>query len=150
MQIVQIIGSPCVGKSSFIRALKEKVADWSYYDIAAHTQETDTFLSVENNILKSIVNENVDAVIESACGFNDLKGKVIRLKVDHEIWLSRIKERHPNVENIDDLLDYYSMLETQAVKADETFDISDEAKVDLIVSYIANKYLSITSKTEFN
>lgn len=150
MQILQIIGKPGVGKSTLIRYIKRENPLWDYFDIAAHNEESDTFLSAENTILKAIIRNGNDCIIESACGFNELTSKVIRCTLEHNKWVDRLKVRHPKVKDLDELLDYYSMLESQSLVPDEVLDLSETYAAEAAARYIIARYMTVEETYLFN
>lgn len=122
--IIQVFGTPCTGKTSFIKDWILHNPTYSYYDVAMHRDVGADFLNAENIILKKIINEKRKyIIIESATGFHDIKSFNIKLSCDLDLLeKNHIKRRIPFT---NEQLDYYSLLHTIEIVPDLTINITE-------------------------
>lgn len=114
MIVVQAIGIPCTGKSTFLKRFVAHSPEWKLYDIADF-RDAKTWLLAENQMFNKIKAEKPDYVIlESAQGIHD----VCSYNVLFECGIKTLAERHikRGIELTNDLLEYYSMILSIGVK----------------------------------
>lgn len=125
MKIVQVIGRPCTGKSTFLRRFCKEEGHY-LLDIANYRDNLDDFLLAENKLLKDLINNDKYYVcfIESASGFYDLNSRNIKFCCDNKVLEKNHKARHEKC--TDDVLEYYSLLESLDIACSKIIDITIE------------------------
>ena len=131
--IVQLIGLPCSGKSTLLKKFYKDYSDWKIYDIVDYKNElADSNLFAENKILKSICNNywTSNFIIESACGFNDLNSKVIKLEPTIELLRKNFIKREGSFTNKD--LEYLRYLNLNCINYDNILYIDEHHQPEQI------------------
>lgn len=143
IKIVQVIGKPCTGKSTFLRKFAARNLGWQYFDIVNFRKETEDFLYAENRLLKKIINSgHPQIIIESAHGFWELDS----INIKFECSLKDLKENHNRrgLELNDTLLEYYSQLESIGVLAHATILLTNS----LVYEHIEETFFKVIEKIE--
>ena len=129
MKIVQAIGTPCSGKSFFLRKFVKEYPVWKLYDIANYRDNFEEWLVAENALIKEMVFDNRSSVIiESAQGLHDIKSINVEFKCDLKTLGERHKLRGLDLGNEE--LEYYSMLKLIGVRPHVTIDTSGNSNYE--------------------
>jgi hypothetical protein len=154
MIIIQAIGAPCTGKSTFLKRFIAENPQWSLYDIADF-RDVATWLLAENKMLNKMKAEKPDYVIlESAQGVHDVCSFNVLFKCDMKTLCERHDKR--GIELTDDLLEYYSLILSVGVKPEVTIDTTGSYEhlsakfckaIEMSRSYSVDREASIRRKT---
>lgn len=154
MIIIQAIGVPCTGKSTFLKRFVAENPQWALYDIVDF-RDAATWLLAENQMLNKMKAEKPDYVIlESAQGIHDVHSYNVLFKCD----MRTLNERHTKrgLELTNDLLEYYSMIMSVGVKTAQTIDTNNSYEhlsatfskaIEMSRSYSVDREASIRRRT---
>ena len=112
--IIQVIGLPCSGKSTLIKAYIKNRSDIIHLDINDFSI-VDSTKSREAAYKKAIRRSSQDVLAESACGVYLRGSEVVRLETDLETVYNRTVERDGVLDE-----DYISLLKHQMQPAKYT------------------------------
>ena len=119
MNIIQIIGLPASGKTTYIKEYLNLNLNVKYLDVANYPHQN-RIKKLYKDIKKLYTDSNKSLIIESACGFNIKNSKIIKLKINYdEVCMNFLKR-----ENYLDK-DYLSLLDNQLKIPDYTVSNKD-------------------------
>lgn len=125
MKIIQCIGSPCSGKSTFLKRFVKENPIWKLYDIVDYRYDSFDWLLAENKLLNQVIQSDSEFVLlESAQGFHDIKSYNIEFRCDIPTLIQRHVLR--GLELTDEELKYYALLKSIGIQAHFILDTSGE------------------------
>lgn len=140
--IIQLIGNPTTGKSTFIKKFIKDNNDWIWLDIAEWNRIDRNWLKIECDLINQL-SKNKNYIVESIMGFHQLKNS---LNIKFTCELKDLEYRHYlRKEQLDNnKLDYYSALSFQSVKPNLIINTSIHTTYEQIIS-ILNPYIQIST-----
>ena len=131
--IIQIIGKPCSGKSSFIKKYVQETSDsinYIWLDVAAQNTSYDKWFLAENLILNHEFSSDENYLIESISGFSYLKTLKNSFTImfecnEYERITRAINSRHELWNNND--LYYHDILISQSIRPDHIINTSSNS-----------------------
>ena len=138
MKIVQVIGSPCSGKSTFLRRFVSENPQWKLFDIVDYRYSSEEWLVAENYLIKDILyKEYPYVIIESAQGLHELNALNIEFYCDIQTLIKRHQKR--GLEVTDEDLQRYSILKMIGIKPQFTIDTSENISYE----HLASKFFKV-------
>ena len=128
-RIIQLIGLPCSGKSTFIKKYVDRREDISYIEIRDYEKyESKLRIKFLKRDLKKIKGK---AIFESACGVNIINTEVVHLQTPIDIIYKRHIKREGHLDE-----EYISLLQSEMIPSKYT--VSNTESLEKVMDKLFN------------